>query len=274
MSQSGPERSTDSSAPESSVPSDQVPQSRTDEGPAAGSPAPGSPARWTQSRRLIAAIIVLGLLAWVWTLVPMTDWIEQLRLWIVSLGLLGVVAFVGLYIVMTAVLGPVSGLTLMAGLAYGAWGFPLVIVSATLAAACAFLLGRYVAHERVNRWISGKPKLSALSRAVTAEGWRVVGLMRLSPIIPYGIQNYLFSVTNISFVPFVLATLVGIMPASALYVYIGSLGQAIGKAGVLQWVLVVVGLAVTALVAWVVGKRATQALEQQTELEALEKTDT
>ncbi|MFK8079789.1 MAG: TVP38/TMEM64 family protein [Granulosicoccus sp.] len=220
--------------------------------------------RW----RFAGGIVILALLVWVWTLVPAAHLIEQLRLWIVSLGVAGVVAFTALYIVVTVVLGPASGLTLMAGLAYGFWGFPLVVISATLAAAVAFLLGRYVAHRRVNRWIENKPRLLALNRAVTEEGWRVVGLMRLSPIIPYGLQNYLFSVTHIGFVPFFLATLIGIMPATALYVYIGSLGQAIGHASTLQWVLGAAGLGATALVAWFVGKRATAALERQAAIDS------
>ena len=217
-----------------------------------------------RSVRLLAVLIVIGLLAWAWTWVPVALWLGQLRLWIVSLGVVGVIAFAVMYVVVTVVLGPASGLTLMAGLAYGFWGFPLVVFSATLAAAVAFLLGRYVAHERVNRWIEHKPKLRALNRAVSDEGWRVVGLMRLSPIIPYGIQNYLFSVTNVGFLPYIFATLIGIMPATALYVYIGSLGAAIGSAGTMQWVLGIAGLAATALVAWFVGKRATAALENQT----------
>ncbi|MFK7993187.1 MAG: TVP38/TMEM64 family protein [Granulosicoccus sp.] len=220
--------------------------------------------------RLLSVVIILGLLGWIWTQLPVAAWIEQVRLWILSLGWLGVAAFAALYVVVTVVLGPASGLTLMAGLAYGFWGFPLVVISATLAAAVAFLLGRYVAHERVNRWIENKPKLLALNRAVSDEGWRVVGLMRLSPIIPYGLQNYLFSVTHIGFVPFFLATLIGIMPATALYVYIGSLGQAIGHASTLQWVLGFFGLVATALVAWFVGKRATAALERQTVIENCE----
>jgi len=214
--------------------------------------------------RIVAFVLLLGLIVWIWTLVPVGLLIEQLRLWILSLGTAGVAAFMALYVVVTVVLGPASGLTLMAGLAYGFWGFPLVVVSATLAAAVAFLLGRYVAHRRVNRWIENKPRLLALNRAVSEEGWRVVGLMRLSPIIPYGLQNYLFSVTHVGFVPFFLATLIGIMPATALYVYIGSLGQAIGHASSLQWVLGLAGLVATALVAWFVGKRATAALERQT----------
>ena len=213
--------------------------------------------------RVIIGLVVLALVVWLWTQLPLTHWIEMLRLWVISMGALGVAAFVALYVVITVVLGPASGLTLMAGLAYGIWGFPLVIISATLAAAVAFLLGRYVAHERVNRWIADKPRMLALNRAVSDEGWRVVGLMRLSPIIPYGLQNYLFSVTHIGFVPFVVATLVGIMPATALFVYIGSLGQDIGKAGILHWVLALAGLVATALVAWVVGKRASAALEKQ-----------
>lgn len=216
----------------------------------------------TRAIQIVIGLIALSLLIWLWTILPVAQWINQVREWILSLGLFGVIIFVGLYVGVTVVLGPASALTLTAGLAYGAWGFPLVVLSATLAAAVAFLLGRYVAHARVNRWINGKPKLLALNNAVSDEGWRVVGLMRLSPVIPYGLQNYLFSVTHIKFVPYVVATLVGIMPASALYVYIGSLGQVIGKAGALQWLLVLAGLAATAVVAWIVGRRATAVLNK------------
>ncbi len=217
---------------------------------------------WKRTIQIVLGLLVLSLLIWLWTTLPVSQWIDQMREWILSLGLFGVVIFVLLYVGVTVVLGPASALTLTAGLAYGAWGFPLVVLSATLAAAVAFLLGRYVAHARVNRWISGKPKLLALNKAVSDDGWRVVGLMRLSPVLPYGLQNYLFSVTNVKFIPFVLATLVGIMPASALYVYIGSLGQVIGKAGALQWLLVLAGLAATAVVAWIVGRRATAVLNK------------
>jgi len=212
--------------------------------------------------RLIAGFLGLVLVVWLWSQVPFAQFIETVRLWILSLGIQGVAVFCALYVLITVVLGPASGLTLLAGLVYGAWGFPLVVVSATLSAAVAFLLGRYVARERVNHWIAGKPRLLALNSAVSDEGWRVVLLMRLSPVIPFGLQSYLFAVTHIGFVPFVLATFVGTMPATALYVYIGSLGQAIGTAGVLQWILVLAGLVATGVVAWVVGKRAAAALDR------------
>jgi len=209
---------------------------------------------------VIFGTISLVLIILLWWMMPVAVWIDAFRGWILQLGAAGLVAFVFLYVVITIVLGPASAMTLTAGLAYGAWGFPLVVCSATLAAAIAFLLGRYVAQDRVNRWISKDPRLQSLNQAVSDEGWRVVGLMRLSPLIPYGVQNYLFSITQIRFLPFVLATLIGIMPATALYVYIGSLGQAVGKAGALQWLLAIAGLLATLLVAWVIGKRAKAAL--------------
>ncbi|ASJ76549.1 TVP38/TMEM64 family protein [Granulosicoccus antarcticus] len=217
--------------------------------------------------KIVFALVLLGLVLFLWLQLPMAEWIAQFRLWILGLGMLGIVAFVLLYVLVTALLGPASALTLSAGLAYGAWGFPLVIISATLAACVAFLLGRYVAHERVNQWIARDARLSALNTVISLQGWRVVGLLRLSPILPYGVQNYLFSVTSIRFVPFTLATMIGIMPATALYVYIGSLGQAVGTSGTggLQWVLVLGGLLATIAVAWFVGRQAQVVLAQQVE---------
>ena len=51
------------------------------------------------------------------------------------------------------------------------------------------------------------------------------------------------------------------MPATALYVYIGSLGaSAGGEGGPLKWALIVGGLIATAIVAWLIGKRAQQVL--------------
>ena len=215
--------------------------------------------------KMILALISILLIFLLWLQLPMAEWITQFRHWILELGMLGIIAFVVSYVLVTALLGPASALTLTAGLAYGAWGFPLVVISATLAASVAFLVGRYVARERVTRWINRDARLSALNEVIGAQGWRVVGLMRLSPMLPYGVQNYLFSVTPIRFVPYVLATLVGIMPATALYVYIGSLGQAVGTAGVLQWVLVLAGLVATVAVAWFIGKQARIVLAEKIE---------
>ena len=177
-------------------------------------------------------------------------------------GCAGSAAFIGLYVIITVVMGPAAALTLIAGLVYGVWGFPLVVGAATLAATTAFLIGRYLARDRVAKMAENNDKLRALDKAVSEEGWKVVGLMRLSPVFPFGLQNYLFSVTDIPLLPFVLATAIGIMPGTALYVYIGSLGQSGGDGGVLQWVLLGAGLIATFAVVWLITKKAREALEQ------------
>ena len=207
--------------------------------------------------KVVVGVVALVALTAVWFLLPVREWIEGFRGWIEDLGALGVAVFAALYTVVTVVLGPAWALTLVAGLAYGWWGIPLVLGSATFAACTAFLIGRHVARERVRKLVDGNDRLAALNRAVDKEGWKVVGLMRLSPVFPFGLQNYLFAVTGIGLVPYALATFVGIVPGTSLYVYIGSLGSAGGEGGgALKWTLLVAGLVATAAVVWLVTKRA------------------
>ena len=214
----------------------------------------------TRKKVVIGALALVAVTA-VWFFLPVKDWIAGFEGWIEGLGALGVVLFVGLYVVVTVVLGPAWALTLVAGLAYGAWGFPLVVGSATLAACIAFLIGRNVARERVTRLVDDDNRLKALNQAVSEDGWKVVGLTRLSPVFPFGLQNYLFGVTDIGLAPYALATFFGIMPGTALYVYLGSLGNAAGEGGgALRWALLVAGLVATAVVVTLVTRRAQSAL--------------
>ena len=216
-----------------------------------------------RNKLLIGAGVMIALAA-AGFLLPIGDWVKSLEGWISDLGALGVVVFVVLYVIATVALVPASAFTLLAGLAYGPWGFPLVVGSATLGACAAFLIGRHLARERVKRRVEGNDKLQAVDRAVEQEGWKIVGLLRLSPVFPFGLQNYFFGITEIGFVPYALATFVGIMPGTALYVYLGSIGKA-GGGGPAQWALLIAGLVATAAVVWLVTRRARAALEEKTE---------
>lgn len=202
---------------------------------------------------LFAAFVVIAL---IWTQIPLSEWIEQFRLWVVGSGVFGILVYVAAYSVFAVFLAPVSLLTVAAGLAFGFWGLPLVVFSATLAATVSFLLGRYALRDKVLEWISKDVRLLSLNQAVSAEGWRVVGLLRLSPFVPFGMQNYFFSIAEIKLGPYVLASAIGMMPGTALYVYIGALGQAVGRAGLLQWLLIVAGLVATGFTALFLAKRA------------------
>ncbi|WP_291869836.1 TVP38/TMEM64 family protein [Bradyrhizobium sp.] len=194
---------------------------------------------------------------------PIRDWVQSFMDWVQKLGPIGVVAFAVAYVVAVVLILPSWVLTVSAGVAFGLWGIPLVVVSATLGAALAFLIARSAVRERIRMWAQKKPLLQALDKATSVEGWKVVGLLRLSPAVPFNLQNYAFGATDIPFWHFVIATFFGIMPGTSLYVYIGTLGRAAATSENLkisQIVLFSMGLLATVAVIAVITRKARQTL--------------
>src|SRR5690242_16105057 len=107
-----------------------------------------------------AGALVLAIAA-AWYLLPLQHWLETLRGWLVGLGLTGVIIFVVIYIVGAVVLAPAGLLSIVAGFAYGFWALPIVVVAATLGAAAAFVIARYLARERVRLLLQQRRELAA-----------------------------------------------------------------------------------------------------------------
>lgn len=190
---------------------------------------------------LLALAVVAAFMAW--HFLPIESWSQDFTAWIESLGIWGIVAFAFLYVTGTLLLAPGSVMSIAAGVAFGLWGVPLVLVSATIGAGLAFLIARYLAHQRVCAALEHHPRFKAVGKAIDEEGWRVVGLVRLSPQIPFGITNYFFGVTNVGFWPFVMTSIVGVAPAAFVYVNLGAMGHdAKGDEGGLRWIVLAVGL--------------------------------
>jgi hypothetical protein len=136
----------------------------------------------------------------------------------------------------------------------------------------SFLIARYVAREKVSRMARGNPKFGAIDRAIGEGGWKIVALLRLSPAIPFNLQNYLYGLTPIRFWPCVLTSAIFMMPGTLLYVYLGYVGgqglEAASGGGVStqRWALIGIGLAATVGVTVYVTKLAQKALAKQTAL--------
>lgn len=196
---------------------------------------------------------------------PIGNWVQSFTAWVRGLGSIGFIAFALAYVLAVLLILPTWILTLSAGVAYGLWGIPLVVVSATVGAALAFLIARSAIRERVRIWSQNKPLLQALDRAVGVEGWKIVGLLRLNPAVPFTLQNYAFGATDVPFWHFVIATFFGIMPATTLYVYIGTLGRAVAVSDNLktsQIVLFSIGLLATVAVVAIITRKAKLMLSQ------------
>jgi uncharacterized membrane protein YdjX (TVP38/TMEM64 family) len=192
--------------------------------------------------------------------------------WIAGLGPAGPLIFIGIYIVAPVLFFPGVILSIGAGTVFGLLaGSIYVSIGATIGATCAFLVGRYVAREWVAARLDGNPKFQAIDRAVAREGWKIVGLARLSPLFPFNLLNYAFGLTDISLRDYFFATWVGMIPGIVMYVYLGSLAGDIAMIGSrpvkrtgAQWAFEVAGFAASVAVALYVTYVAGRALREKT----------
>lgn len=195
-------------------------------------------------------------------------------LWVDSLGWLAPIAFIVIYNIATLLFIPGSLLTLKGGCLFGfLWGSIYVLIAATIGATFAFLVGRYISRDWVCKQIGNKPNFKAIDKAVAKNGLKIVFLTRLSPIFPFNLLNYAFGVTQVSLKDYILGS-VGMIPATAMYVYMGSLIGDIAmknpsipknpETQFIQLLLQGVGLIATVFATFYISKVAKKALEEST----------
>ncbi len=225
-------------------------------------------AGWVVSPRLVrwaAVVAILIAVCFAWLLLPIDEAIQSFGEWVRRLGFWGIVVFALVYVIVVVVLAPAAAMSIAAGFIFGMWGIPLVIAAATVGANLAFLLSRHIFREKVRLMAQERPWFEAVDQAVKDEGWKVVALLRLSPLVPFGLQNYAFGVTAIGGVPYALATFFGIMPGTALYVYLGTMGHVAldgSEGSEFKLAFLAAGLVASAVAIVVVGRRAKAKLAQ------------
>ncbi|XP_019051900.1 PREDICTED: uncharacterized protein LOC104589491 isoform X2 [Nelumbo nucifera] len=143
-------------------------------------------------------------------------------------GPAGYALFVAVYAGLEILAIPAIPLTMSAGLLFGTViGTIIVSISGTVAATVAFLIARYFARERILKMVKGNKKFLAIDKAIGENGFRVVTLLRLSPLLPFSLGNYLYGLTSVKFIPYVLGSWLGMLPGTWAYVCAGAFGRAI-----------------------------------------------
>ncbi len=125
------------------------------------------------------------------------------------------------------------------------------------------MCGRYLVRERVRAATKGNKKFAAIDQAIGQQGWKIVGLLRLSPLIPFNLSNYFYGVTAVGFWEYVAASAVGMLPGTLLYAYLGGAGKAGlsgGQGSPLKYVFLGLGLAATIAVTIIVSRSAKKEL--------------
>lgn len=228
----------------------------------------GPTIRWA-SIGLIAVSVLL-----IFRQLPVGPAVQTLEDWIGSLGIWGPLVFGLIYLAAVVALMPGSALTLAAGALFGLVGGTIMAsLASTAGAALAFLTSRYLARDRIAAKLQHYPKFDTIDKAIGERGWKIVALLRVSPAVPFNLQNYLYGLTGIRFWPCVLTSWLAMLPGTFLYVYLGHIGResleaAAGGAerprGAAEWTMLIVGLLATIVVIVYITSLARKALRQHT----------
>ncbi len=174
--------------------------------------------------------------------------------WVLFLGAV-------LYCCATVLMLPGSGLTIACGALFGIVRGTLVVsLGSTAGATLAFLIARTLGRAGVARWAQKFPRWQALDSAIGIGGWKLVVLLRLSPVIPFNLQNYFLGLTPIGLVPYVVASWIAMLPGTLLYVYIGAVAKAVllenRQRTWAEWAFFITGFIATVLAVIYVGRLA------------------
>ena len=223
--------------------------------------------------RKLLILLGIGIIGVIVIQLPLLDWLEELLRWVDDHRRIAWLAFIASYVVATILFVPGSLLTLAAGAIFGlAQGTALVSFASVSGATLAFLVGRTLARETIERKINRMPRFNALDKALHRNGFLVVLLTRLSPFFPFNLLNYAYGLTSVSLRSYLVASWIGMLPGTVLYVYVGSLVTSLTQVfhgevetGLGGRVLFVLGLIATVLMTLLLTRMASRSLRAQLE---------
>ncbi len=212
---------------------------------------------------LLLAGMVVG--AKIVGLATINAWVIIFRQYVHGLGWWGMLLYVLVFGIACLLALPAMPLTIGAGIIFPFWTAVIItILGLALGATLGFLASRYLARGIVAEKLKDSPKFKAIDTAIGNEGWKIVTLLRMCPL-PFGLSNYIYGITSISFWHYLVATVVGVLPSSAFFVYAAQAGLdlASSKSRVLY---LPIGLGLVAGIAclFYVGKVARQAVAKAT----------
>ncbi len=183
-----------------------------------------------------------------------------------SMGNLGMVYFGVAYCIAEILAVPAIPLTASAGYLFGPLkGTAVVLVAASIAAAVSFQIGRTLLRDFVEDKLQDYPKFAKIDKAIGREGFKLMLLLRLSPVFPFALSNYLYGASSINFPAFFGGTLLGFAPGTLAYVYTGYVGKALtGDTGadVYPWYVYLGGLALFGGLLKVIADTATNVIAE------------
>jgi uncharacterized membrane protein YdjX (TVP38/TMEM64 family) len=218
-----------------------------------------------QVLKIVAALLIIAAVIILFRVLPVATWLRTFQTYVRGLGALGYIVYIVVYAACVVAFVPASILTLGAGAIFGFVGGTIVVViGATIGATLAFLLARTVMRKRIETMTAKNAKFRALDRAIAAEGMKIVFLVRLAVVFPFTYINYAFGLTAIPLGRYVLSTFVGILPATAAFVFASSAATSAATTSTssITKVIYIAGGIVAVIVSVLIGRIATKAIRR------------
>ncbi|CAN8065011.1 unnamed protein product [Agarophyton chilense] len=257
-----------SSDPQQAPPSTPLPSSSandSDTHPPSTTAADGMDSRLLAAGIFLVTFLVLGSVAAATGLLS-PDTLLQIARWFEQLGPNAIYLYGVLYFVLELIAVPALPLTLGSGYLFGLLdGTVTVSIASTVAATVSFLIARYGLRASVSRLAERNARFRVFDRAIGREGLKFVLLLRLSPLFPFAISNYLYGLTSVKLSDYVVGSWVGMLPGTIAYVSAGAAVNALtdlhdGQSSISPW-LVLTGLVATVAVLTTIGNIAREAIE-------------
>lgn len=191
--------------------------------------------------RLIAAAALFGLLLVASINVPAE--VDALNAVSLRADTTGFASLCCAYLLGILLLAPLSPFALMAGGVFGFWwGTVLALLALNTGAMLAFFIARYFLPQSLIGRLLGQGRLNIVAAAITGKGIGRIALLRLNPLVPFNLQNYVCGAAGVNFAPYSLGTLIGAAPCTIALVYLGHVGRRlVGETGlqIEQWSLLI-----------------------------------
>ncbi|HKP97090.1 MAG TPA: VTT domain-containing protein [Fibrobacteria bacterium] len=211
-----------------------------------------------KSKILLIALLVISVLVFN-AFFPFKDHLQDAIAWFRALGPWAIVPYMILFVTASVFFIPISGMILVAGTLYGFWmGYLLVAASGLASVAVTYGVGKKLWRKRVEALRRENPRFESIYEAISRHGPILVFLIRLNPLLPFALLNYLFTIPKLDFRKYLLSSFLGMTPDIFFYLYVVHVGKGLleDPSGLTVWNWLVLGAALgtTVLAAYIINR--------------------
>ncbi len=179
--------------------------------------------------------------------------LSALTAWIEARGNFAPFLFMGINTIGLVLVLPQTLFTVVAGVLFGAVkGTAMCLISMAAGSSVSFFLGRFVLRGRVFKRFNSDPNFMKMEMLSRKHPFKVLALSRIVPVVPYAIANYLWAATGVKFVPFLIMSVLCLVPETVFLTAGGHILSAGVLKGTLNWKMLAVLAAAAGLIFFLV----------------------